>query len=84
VVGCVVLLAHIGLVLGGCNNIGLAIHLDTSYKVPRTASEAIQTEWLWRHKLEQGHSMGNSHLLAFTDSEAVPVGQDLQAEDERI
>ena len=28
--------------------------------------------------------MGNSHLLAYTDGKDVPVGQDLQADDERI
>lgn len=83
-VGRTVLLAHIRLVLGRCNNLGVALHLDTGSQVSRAAPEGIQMERLWRHELEQGHSMGNSHLLAYTDSKDVPVGQDLQADDERI
>ena len=42
--GRAVLLAHIGLVLGGCHFIGLAIHLDTGSQVSRATSETIQTE----------------------------------------
>ena len=50
----------LGLVLGGCNNIGMALHLDTGSQVSRATSEAIQTNGLWGYKLEQSHSMGNS------------------------
>ena len=44
VVGRAVLLAYIGLVLGRCNHLGLALHLDTGSEVSRAASEAIQAE----------------------------------------
>lgn len=38
----------------------------------------------WECKLEQSHPMGNPPLLAYTDSEDVLVGEDIQADDERV
>ena len=73
-VGRAVLLVPIGLVLGGCNHLGVALHLDTGSQISRAASETVQTEWRWRYKLEQSHPLGNPHLLAYTDSEDVLVG----------
>lgn len=58
--------------------------IDTGGQVSRVASEAIQTEWRWKYELEQGYFMGNPTLLALTDSKDVFVGQDLQADNERI
>ena len=57
VVGRAVLLAPIGLVLGGCNHLGVALHLDTGSQVSRAASEAVQAECRWRDKLEQSHPL---------------------------
>ena len=74
VVGRAVLLAPIGLVLGGCYHLGVALHLDTDSQVSRAAPEVLQTEWGWRYKLEQSHPLGNPHLLAYADSEDVLVG----------
>ena len=73
VVGRAVLVVLIGLVLGRCNHLGVALHPDTGSQVSRAASEALQTEWRWRYKLEQSHPLGNPHLLAYTDSEDVFV-----------
>ena len=86
VVGRAVLLAHFGLVLGGYNPIGMEVHIDSCCQVSGTASLQVQEKckWKYKYKLEQGHLMGNSPLLAYTDSEAVLIGQNLQADDERI
>ena len=83
-VGRAVLLAHFGLVLGGCNPIGMEVHLDTCCQVSRTASQQVQEKCKWECKLEQVHPLGNPPLLASTDSEDVLVGKDLQAYDERV
>ena len=84
VVGRVVLLAHFGLVLGGCNPIGMEVHLDTYCQVSRTASQQLQEKCKWEYELEQGHPLGNPPLLAYIDSADVLVGKDLQAYDERV
>jgi len=72
VVGHAVLLVPIGLVLDGCNHLGVALHLDAGDQVSRAASKAIQAEWRRRYK--QSHPLDNPHLLVDTDSEDVFVG----------
>ncbi len=71
-VGHAVLLVPIGLVLDGCNHLGVALHLDAGDQVSRAASKAIQAEWRRRYK--QSHPLDNPHLLVDTDSEDVFVG----------